>query len=413
MRRLFFALLLTAAAALAQQGQVTVRPDCFQFFTFTATGTSNVIDNRSAGCPYFAIDYSSSGFTVLSIVVQVAPDNNGVPGTWATYTAGSGSNPNTAITQASSTFSGFFPWVRVNLTSVTGSGTLSGILYGWRTPASVIASGGSGACPSPCPVDGPTAAGSPPTTPPVLTAGSDATNIRTILVDSSGRQQVVGAAASGAAKAGNPVQAGFVFNTTQPTVTTGQAVEAQASARGSLLVTPGVEGFAATGTKTNNNAAPGATNFGTLPGLANAAAPSYTEGNQVASSLDLAGNTRVIPMNYNGATWDQSFACTNQASFNLSGSGNTQIVALSSSKNIRVCHISFSTTATEDIKFTNGTGSNCASGTADVTGLYKSVQSMALDFRNTSPLIVPVSNALCINQSATQALGGIVIYALF
>lgn len=48
------------------------------------------------------------------------------------------------------------------------------------------------------------------------------------------------------------------------------------------------------GGKTNNNAAPGATNIGALIGIANAAAPTYTEGDQVLSSLDLAGNTRVI-----------------------------------------------------------------------------------------------------------------------
>lgn len=53
--------------------------------------------------------------------------------------------------------------------------------------------------------------------------------------------QVQGAAASGATKGGNPVQAGGVFNTTQPTVTTGQAVELQATARGALIVASGVD----------------------------------------------------------------------------------------------------------------------------------------------------------------------------
>ena len=47
------------------------------------------------------------------------------------------------------------------------------------------------------------------------------------------------------------------------------------------------------GTKTNNNAAPGATNVGTLPGLANANLPAWTEGNQVALSTDLNGRLRV------------------------------------------------------------------------------------------------------------------------
>jgi hypothetical protein len=51
---------------------------------------------------------------------------------------------------------------------------------------------------------------------------------------------------------------------------------------------------AVTGGKTNNNAAPGATNIGALPVLANAAVPTWTEGNLVAGSADLAGAQRVI-----------------------------------------------------------------------------------------------------------------------
>lgn len=49
----------------------------------------------------------------------------------------------------------------------------------------------------------------------------------------------------------------------------------------------------ATGGKTSNAAAPGATNVGTLPAIANAAAPTLTEGYQVAESVDLSGNQRV------------------------------------------------------------------------------------------------------------------------
>lgn len=55
--------------------------------------------------------------------------------------------------------------------------------------------------------------------------------------------QVQGPAASGAAKSGNPVQHGAVFNSSQPTVTTGQVVEAQATARGALIVATGVDNF--------------------------------------------------------------------------------------------------------------------------------------------------------------------------
>jgi hypothetical protein len=46
------------------------------------------------------------------------------------------------------------------------------------------------------------------------------------------------------------------------------------------------------GGKTHNNAAPGATNIGVLPALANASAPTFTEGDQVLLSVDLSGNLR-------------------------------------------------------------------------------------------------------------------------
>jgi hypothetical protein len=47
------------------------------------------------------------------------------------------------------------------------------------------------------------------------------------------------------------------------------------------------------GAKTNNNAAPGATNIGALPAIANAATQGWTEGDQVAESVDLSGRQRV------------------------------------------------------------------------------------------------------------------------
>lgn len=53
--------------------------------------------------------------------------------------------------------------------------------------------------------------------------------------------QVQGTSASGSAKSGNPVQLGGVFNTTQPTVTTGQVVELQASSRGAIIIATGTE----------------------------------------------------------------------------------------------------------------------------------------------------------------------------
>jgi collagen type VII alpha len=138
---------------------------------------------------------------------------------------------------------------------------------------------------------------------------------------------VGGAAASGAAKAGNPVQIGGVFNTTQPTVTTGQAVEAQSTARGAQIVATGVDTFnvtvsaalpagsavighvitdsgsttAVTGTvnvaDANLELAQGSTTSGQVGPLVQSAtttnAPTYTTAKTNPLSSDTSGNLRV------------------------------------------------------------------------------------------------------------------------
>lgn len=62
-----------------------------------------------------------------------------------------------------------------------------------------------------------------------------------------GLMGVGGAVASGSANSGvNPVKIGGVFNTTQPTVSNGQIVDAQLTPRGAQIVAIGTEGFAPT-----------------------------------------------------------------------------------------------------------------------------------------------------------------------
>jgi hypothetical protein len=96
------------------------------------------------------------------------------------------------------------------------------------------------------------------------------------------------------------------------------------------------------GAKTNNNAAPGATNVGTLPGVANAALQSWTEGNQVALSTDLLGQARVtIP--------DQVVTSTNITTTNLN---------------------LFSGVATTNSTTTATSVSGLGGGTFQVTGTY-------------------------------------------
>jgi hypothetical protein len=120
-------------------------------------------------------------------------------------------------------------------------------------------------------------------------------------------------------------------------------------------------------------------------------------GNVESLLTDTAGNQHVVNN------------CTAFAVFNLSGSGNTQIVALSASKKIFVCSVLFATGTPEDVKFTEGTGSNCASGTADASGLYKSITAFAHDAMGL-PYTATAGDALCLNQQNAQALGGTVWY---
>ena len=87
----------------------------------------------------------------------------------------------------------------------------------------------------------------------------------------------------------------------------------------------------ASGTKTNNNAAPGATNMGTLPALANAATPAWTEGNQVALSVDLAGALRAQLKQK--ATYA---ACTTAKTATTAGTGPWFSISGSSTKTIRI-----------------------------------------------------------------------------
>jgi hypothetical protein len=159
------------------QTQVSIQHACFSGFQFNAAGgVQQMADNLGTLCNSFTIEYSNFGFSALSLLVQSAPDNGGVPGTWVTFagTVVTGSNPNTGLVTGTTTFTGFYRWVRVTLSSVTGTGTISGAIYGDQVAASPGSSGGGGsACPSPCPVIGPTAVGSPSANPPVQVSEND------------------------------------------------------------------------------------------------------------------------------------------------------------------------------------------------------------------------------------------------
>lgn len=101
-------------------------------------------------------------------------------------------------------------------------------------------------------------AGSAALTIGVQVLGTDGTNARVISTNTSGKVQVTntvpadlqaqvyGNIGSGQSDSGNPVKIGGIFNTTQPTFTTGQRGNLQISSRGAMRIVQGVEGFTAT-----------------------------------------------------------------------------------------------------------------------------------------------------------------------
>lgn len=211
-------LLLFAAAGtvgLFAQSSVQPVPDCTGNFSFLqsggATQVSGIYTNYPASggtgggvCDTWTVSYITSGLsTSISVLFQSANVGSGqlTPASFTNYvgTTSVGSNPTTTLTGGTAQFSngatstGF---VRVQVSGLVDTGgRVWGTIFGWRTgPSGSGGGGGGGGCPgttgTPCVVDGVTAAGSAPTTPPVLTAGQDGTNVQTIKTDTSGNVDV-------------------------------------------------------------------------------------------------------------------------------------------------------------------------------------------------------------------------------
>lgn len=205
--RYFFSILALSLASIgfSQPAQVQVNADCVIAFNITTSGgTAGSFDNRRIGCNSWQISYANNGFSAITLAVQSAPDSSGTPGAFGTIggTLTFGVNPNTNTTGASSLIqsygTNFGPWIRVALTSATGSGSVVGILLGYRAAGSAGTSGGSA---SNVTVTGPLGE--------QATAASVSVAIANNQTAGSSSLPVQGAGADGAALAGNLERVGF------------------------------------------------------------------------------------------------------------------------------------------------------------------------------------------------------------
>ncbi len=190
------AALLTIAGIASGQIQDT-RPNPFCVlpqFNPTTTGASATFDNRQ-GCTYWVLNYVATGFSALSIQVESAPGAN-TAGTFVAFAGSidSGSNPSTSITQISATMHGYYPWMRINLTSITGTGQVRAQLYGYKSNPSPA---GSAIIVGDVTVIGPDAPGVPSTQNPVQIAGNDGTDVRAIKTDATGNLLAAGVTQAG------------------------------------------------------------------------------------------------------------------------------------------------------------------------------------------------------------------------
>lgn len=147
-------LLLFGGIAWPQQPQ-PVPPDCVVNINLTAAGSAPStagFSNVAVGCDTWTLVYTSTGFTGLTLTFESAPTGPLTAGTFGTYTGTTvkGSNPLTATDQGIATFTNLgmspvaTPWVRVTLSGLTGSGRVSGVLYGYKTGYTAGNGGGGG-----------------------------------------------------------------------------------------------------------------------------------------------------------------------------------------------------------------------------------------------------------------------------
>lgn len=146
--------------------------------------------------------------------------------------------------------------------------------------------------------------------------------------------------------------------------------------------------------------------------------PGTTNGVQDAST-SATGSAVPAKASYMGAVSSGNLTGLIQsdasAFLDMSTATTTQIVALSSGKVIKVTSYALHASGTTNAKFVYGTGSNCATGTTQITSNLNLTASDGMARGNGTGVLftVPASNALCVVNSAAQVLSADVSYTQF
>jgi len=198
-----------------------------------------------------------------------------------------------------------------------------------------------------------------------------------------------GIVADAATASGNPVPSGAIYQSTLPTYTDGQRSTLHTGTRGSLRTelwnsdSTVTQGFLAAGADGGTNSTPGLVDY--------------------ARRQD-----------FNGSTWDRTFTCSNSAVINVTAGNTTELVALTAAQTIRVCSFVLTESLAGTAQFVYGTGTNCGTGTTNLTGAMTIATNSALNISSGQGSLFRTAsaNALCL-AAVTGNLTGFVTYAKY
>lgn len=234
------------------------------------------------------------------------------------------------------------------------------------------------------------------------TAGALAT--MGVLAFENGNFTTQGVTASGVTAAGNPLRIGGIFVTTQPTVTTGQSVDIQATNRGAVIVASGIDPIVVQPGNTANTT-PWLVTSTSLP-LPTGAATSAKQaapgvaGTPSADVLTVQGTASMTPLKIDGSAITQPISGTVTA--NAGTNLNTSALALDTSVN-GILVSTASTTAGQ-----KGTLVQAASTAAAPTYVEGKTNPLSADLagnlRVTGSLSIAANSSVNVNQVAGTAV---------
>lgn len=100
--------------------------------------------------------------------------------------------------------------------------------------------------------------------------------------------------------------------------------------------------------------------------------------------------------------------CSSSAVINTALAATAQLAALSGTRKIVVCNFTLTGGGATTYKLVYGTGSNCVTGTTDVTGAFELGDNTSVPV--VGPLVLPAGKALCGTNSAAVQVSGVLTW---